>query len=352
MKIAITADLHLTDRDRNPERFETLENLLADLRAEDVNTLIIAGDLFDETRQNYAEFEQILRRDENQEISIIAIPGNHDPTIDDRKIVADNLEIITTPTLRELDGLPFLFLPYEAGTTMGEKIELYSDQLPANNWVLVSHGDLVEGLRIPNPAESGVYMPLGRRDVATYIPATVILGHIHAVTDSPPVHYVGSPCGIDITETGRRKYVIYDTDAKQVERRDIKTPILYFIASFVVVPVEDEADHLRKLINEEKDKWNLKTDEIAKARIRVSIVGYSSDRSALQDVLDEEFQSFTFYKGERPSVRDVANSGDTDRHTIAQGVQEMVKGLDWPDGMDQPNEQDILLAALHIIYGE
>jgi len=352
MKIAITADLHLTERGQNPERFETFENLLAALHPEGVNTLIIAGDLFDETRQNYAEFEQICRRDENQEISIIAIPGNHDPSIDDRKIVADNLEIITTPTLQKLGDLLFLFLPYEAGTTMGEKIAPLSDQLPANQWVLVGHGDLVEGLRIPNPAESGVYMPLGRRDIEAYKPVTVILGHIHAATESPPVFYVGSPCGLDISETGRRKYAIYDTDAKQVERREVKTPILYFIASFVMVPVEDEAGYLRKLIKEEKDQWNLTPDEIAKAQIRVSIAGYSSDRSALQDVLDEEFQNFTFYKGERPSVRDVANSDDTDRHAVAQGVQEMVKGLDWSDGMDQPNEQDILLAALHIIYGE
>ena len=74
MKIAITADLHLTSREQRPERFEALENILADLHAQEIDTLIIAGDLFDQSRQNYAEFEQLCRKPEHTNLNLYVIP--------------------------------------------------------------------------------------------------------------------------------------------------------------------------------------------------------------------------------------------------------------------------------------
>jgi exonuclease SbcD len=167
-----------------------------------------------------------------------------------------------------------------------------------------------------------------------------------------PVYYAGSPCGLDITESDRRTYLIYDTDTNKVDRRVLNTPILYFRAEFVMVPVEDEAEHLRKMIEEVKDNWNLTPEEINKSQIRISIVGFSSDRVALQDILDEEFRGFTFYKGERPTVAKVAVSYDIDRQTIAQGVEEKINNLEWSDELGLTDVDAIRLAALHIIYGE
>jgi len=351
MKIAITADLHLTDSDRNSERFETLENLLADLRGEGVNTLIIAGDLFDDSQQDYSDFETLCSMPEYEDLSILVIPGNHDSDIDNRQIVADNVDIISEPTIRDLDKRPFLFIPYKAQMTMGHVIASKSLELTRDRWILVGHGDWAGGLRELNPTETGVYMPLFRRDIETYRPAKVFLGHIHGAMDSP-VYYAGSPCGLDITESDRRTYLIYDTDTNKVDRLVLNTPILYFRAEFVMVPVEDEAEHLRKMIEEVKDNWNLTPEEINKSQIRISIVGFSSDRAALQDILDEEFRGFTFYKGERPTVAKVAISYDIDRQTIAQGVEEKINSLEWSDELGLADVDAIRLAALHIIYGE
>ena len=252
MKIAITADLHLTDRDRNPERFETFENLLAALLAEGVKTLIVAGDLFDETRQDYSDFENLCSKPEYQELEILIIPGNHDADIDNRQIASRNVNIISGPAVLDRGERLFLFIPYKARMTMGAVIASKSPELPPDRWILIGHGDWAGGLRELNPAEKGVYMPLSRRDIQTYRPAKVILRHIHAASDSP-VYYVGSPCGLDISETGRRSFLIYDTDTNKVDRRELNTPVLYFRASFVMVPVEDEAEHLRKMIEEVKD---------------------------------------------------------------------------------------------------
>lgn len=354
MKIALTADLHLTSRDRNPERFETLENVLAEMRAERIETLIIAGDLFDDSRRDYSDFERLCSTTEYQDLEILVIPGNHDPAIDNRKIVVDNIEIITEPSIRELDGRTFLFLPYEDGKTMGEAIAQMSSNLVADKWVLVSHGDWAEGLRVPNPSEPGVYMPLTRGDIQAYKPMRAFLGHIHAAMDAPPVCYIGSPCGLDITETGRRRCLLYDTETNQVEAREVDTPVLYFNESFVIVPADDEAGYLRAQIEERKRQWDLSEEEKAKVQLRVKVAGYSADRLALQALLKEAFEEFAFYKGQQPDIDDVRNLDDMDRlerQAIAEQVQAGVQTLDWPFGGDEPDRQDVLLEALHIIYG-
>lgn len=351
MKIAITADLHLTSRAQNPERFETLETLLADMRDRGVSMVVIAGDLFDASRQNYAEFEQLCRDPNYQDITIAVIPGNHDPTIDNQQIVANNLKIINEPWIRDLDGRPFLFLPYRPGKTMGEEIEPFSDQLQPGEWILVAHGDWAGGLQIPNPAEPGVYMPLTRRDIEVYKPARVFLGHIHSPMDASPIHYVGSPCGLDISETGRRRCLLYDTNTNRVETVPLTTPVLYFNESFVIVPVPDEAAYLRAQIESRLDRWGLQPEEKARAVIRVKVAGYSADRAALRAVLQEAFADFHFYNGELPDIDRVSISDDLERHYIAEQVRASVESLEWPDGPDEPGADEILLEALHIIYG-
>ena len=351
MKIALTADLHLTTREHHPERYETLENMLADLRDSNIDTLIIAGDLFDTDSRNYAEFEQVCRDEQNRDIAIHVIPGNHDPAIDDNKIVADNLHIVTTPTIHDFDGRTFLFLPYQAGKNMGGILAQFDSQLPHNEWVLIGHGDWTDGIRQPNPTEPGVYMPLTRRDIEIFQPARVFLGHIHASMDAPPVHYVGSPCGLDITETGRRRCLIYDTYSNAVEGRVVATPILYFNESFVVIPTEDEETVLRAQIANRRRQWALSAEERAKVRLRVNVTGYSANRAALRSVLRDAFAGVTLYKNQEPNVDRVSNSDDVERHYIAEQVRTALEESSLPDGPDEPTLAEILLEALHIIYG-
>jgi DNA repair exonuclease SbcCD nuclease subunit len=54
MIVAVTADLHLTERETHPERFDALDNILEQAVREGIGTLIIAGDLFDEDCRNYS----------------------------------------------------------------------------------------------------------------------------------------------------------------------------------------------------------------------------------------------------------------------------------------------------------
>ena len=105
-------------------------------------------------------------------------------------------------------------IPYLPGKTMGDVIGMFADDIEPREWVLCGHGDWLEGRRSPNPYEPGTYMPLTRSDLTQYQPAQVFLGHIHARRDEP-IHYPGSPCGLDISETGRRRFLLFDTDKNQ-----------------------------------------------------------------------------------------------------------------------------------------
>ena len=159
------------------------------------------------------------------------------------------------------------------------------------------------------------------------------------------------PCGLDITETGRRRCLLYDTDTNRVEPLAHATPVLYFDESFVIVPVADEEAYLRAQIEARQQEWALTPEEKEKAKLRVKVSGYSADRAALRPVLQDAFDGFDFYKGQEPDVAGVLVSDDLERHYIAEQVQANLEDLVWPEGRDEPGPDEILLEALHIIYG-
>jgi len=218
MKIAVTADLHLRKREDHPERYNALENIIEQTEAENIKTLIIAGDLFDKDSRNYSDFENLCKKHKSVQLHII--PGNHDPDISGKSIVGDNIHIYSTPTIKEAGSTRFLFIPYEAKSNMGEKIAEWKKEIQEKQWVLFAHGDYYGGVRQLNPLEPGIYMPLSRKDLEMFKPQVVFLGHIHKRLTLQNVHYAGSPCAMDISETGKRKF--FHSPAAKGARRKVE----------------------------------------------------------------------------------------------------------------------------------
>lgn len=353
MKLAVTADIHLTSRNAHPERYHALENILHQMLADGVNTLIIAGDLFDESSRNYAEFDEFCKTAKHREARFIIVPGNHDAHLTKEFITAENVEICFEPTIRRFGshGLTFLFLPYRLDKTMGEFIAAKADDLPENDWVLVGHGDWSEGMREPNPSEPGVYMPLTRTDIETYRPAKVILGHIHKPLDKDKVHYVGSPCGLDVTETGRRRFIVLDSETGSLKAAVVEADFIYFNESFVILPLRDESAFMKGQIAARIKQWDLKSHEKPKVRISVRCRGYTSDKTALLNTITEAFQGYRFYKEWEPDLSNVAVSDDLNLAEVANQVRDWIQQLDWQPGPEDPTKEGILLEALHVIYG-
>jgi DNA repair exonuclease SbcCD nuclease subunit len=349
MKIAVSADAHLRTRASHPERYNALENIMEQAVAARIENLIIAGDLFDKDFQNYSEFEDLCRRYPALRLHII--PGNHDPNISGKSIAGDNIRIYTEPTILEMGSVKFLLLPYEEQAKMGEAIARMESVIDGMQWVLVGHGDFFGGVKEPNPLEPGTYMPLSKRDLGEFKPAAVLLGHIHKpYSPAANVHYVGSPCGLDISETGRRSFLVYDTADGNIETRFIETDVLYFTASFLIVPRDNEAALLKEEIARRVESWTIDPSHHSKVRVRVEAKGYATDRNAVLKELESGFQGFKYFKGEGPRIDQLSVSSDDQLQAIADRTMKLISELDWSFGGDEPTREQVETAALSVIY--
>lgn len=354
MKIAVTADLHLTNRQSNPERYQSFERILDQLIDRQIHVLVIAGDLFHESCRNYHDFEKICRESKYQVMDIHVIPGNHDNKLDSKSMSVENVTIHSEPTIHQFDLMcqPIFFLPFQSEKTMGDVIAVFRPHLEPNGWILVGHGDWVEGVRDANPMEPGIYMPLTRPDVELFQPSRVILGHIHKPTDRGIVHYPGSPFPLDITETGRRRMQILDLENGHVESLSINADRIYFDESLIILPVEDEAEYIESQVRAKQADWSLSNEDKRKAIIRIKVRGYTADKKGLSEILKQSFQGYSFYKDSGPDLDEVSLANDLERAEIARRVQNAVDEMSWPATEDEPSRNEILLQALHVIYGD
>ncbi|TET45728.1 hypothetical protein E3J62_06640 [candidate division TA06 bacterium] len=352
MKVAITGDIHLTEKGKHPERWKTLENILRQITQKGVNTLLIIGDLFDSDYQSYFEFDKLTSQYPAIEFHII--PGNHDPAVSEKVLSGSNVRVYVQPEIVRFgdSGFPILLLPYKSDKTMGEEIATFNEQLQRGNWILAGHGDWFGSIRAPNPSEPGTYMPLSRKDVEDYGPALTLLAHIHKPLDdlSSHVHYVGSPCGLDITETGRRRYFILDTKTLELQTVPADSQVIYFSETIAVFPVENEKEYLEKQIQTIKDRWSVRPEERSKVWIRVKVRGYCSNIRELKKVLKREFGDFSFYDNEGADVSEVYASDNYELSEIGRRVCEKISQEDWTGSDEEPAVDDIIFHALETIY--
>ncbi|MBN2031394.1 metallophosphoesterase [bacterium] len=354
MKIAVTADPHLTSLKDHPERYHAMENILDQMLKADIYTLIIAGDLFHADFPNYAEFDDLCQKPDYRNIQFHIIPGNHDSQLHSRMLASDNTKIYSKPAIQPFDlmSLPFLFLPYQKNKNMGEVIASFHSELSPNEWILIGHGDWIEGMRESNPFEPGVYMPLTRSDVERFRPAQVVLGHIHKPLDRESVHYLGSPCGLDITETGKRRFLVIDSENGSVESKTVDTDLIFFDESFIILPVEDEAAFIKNQVLASMKAWQIVESEKKKVKLRVRVNGYCRDKHGLMATLKACVKNVSFYQDEEPDLSGVSISDDVDRAEITRRVLEKMRALKWPQNEEEPGKEEMMLEALHVIYGD
>ena len=347
MRIAVTADVHLSPGEDHPERLNALADILGQLSGLDVDHLIIAGDLFDRDKEGYAEFDGLCNGFPG--ITIEVIPGNHDLNLAPGHLLGENVTVHDQPSLVEHDGRQMLFVPFVKGTTMGETIAEFSSGLVPGEWVLVGHGNYGGGLSTPHPYEPGVYMPLARRDIDHSQPASVLLGHIHVPTDTPPVHYPGSPCGLNITESGPRRFLVLDTDTLTLTPHTVNSDIVFMRERFVVLPEEGEDARLQQEITARLAAWDLNDTMRSRVQVRIEASGFCEDREAIRDVLVEGFSEYTL-EGGQPRLTGLEVNPDLQLMSLASRVRACTEQFEWPWGDDEPEQQDVILEALAIVY--
>ncbi len=357
MKIAITADIHLKTNKEYPERYNALKNILDVLLEENIATLIIAGDLFDIKSQSYPLFDELCKQEKYSHIRFYVICGNHDSAISPKYFTADNIKVFNEPEIMTFgdSGVKFFFVPYRLGKSMGEVIADYKashEDALSNIWILIGHGDYLSGMRELNSYEAGIYMPLSRSDIEYYEPAKAILGHIHKKMDLGKVHYAGSPCGMDINETGKRSFLILDSNNLDITSKTVDTDYIFFNETLIVLPTSNEFEDINNKIADLIKSWELGKNEIHKARIRFKVKGYTSDIKKLDLILKKALSMFTFYNNEEPDTTGVLLFNDSERISIVERVKENISKLDENLGYSQIKKDNILEQALHIMLKE
>ncbi len=290
-KIAITADIHLSNNEKYRERYNALLKLLDYLTKNDINHLIIAGDLFDKDSLNYKEFEEVCSKKEYQNISFYIIPGNHDLNLTSKFFTAKNIKIIEKPEIISFNNneLSFLFIPYKEKTTIGEEVGNFFPNLVDKKWVLIGHGDYIEGQRIPNPYEEGVYMPLTRSDICNLNPSFVFLGHIHKPFNVNNFYYPGSLYPLHRNETGERRFLLLDTEKQKVESITIDSDVIYYNEKLTLLPFlsknETEKyieDYIKKMLH----SANLSETNQKKIKLTLDASGYiTEDKKEIEEVI-------------------------------------------------------------------
>ena len=353
LKIAITADVHLTSIKQNPERYHALENVLDYLSKHQITELIIAGDLFDAKFQQYSEFDNLINKKTYQKINTLAIAGNHDVGVRNDFFTSDRIQIIDSPTILNKSeyGMDILLIPYERKRKISQVITDSNSNFKQGTWVLISHCDWLGGIREINQYEVGIYMPLTRQDIGIYKPRFVFLGHVHKKNFIENVYIPGSPCGLDITETGRRSFLILDTSTGYVEEQYIDTDIIYFDETLIALPADDESKFIDSQISNILSKIN-KTRDGKEICLRLRVKGYSSNIKKLKERITESFKPYRFYKDEEIDFSELKVSENIEKNYVAERVKEIIQSSNLESNIDEPTQEQILLSALDIIYKE
>jgi DNA repair exonuclease SbcCD nuclease subunit len=372
MKIAVTADLHL---DTNyPARSHALGDILEQLEAEGISDLIIAGDLFDKDGDDSAYPHLLDPCRAHPSVRLHVIPGNHDPEKSLRDVSLENLLKYLEPATFDFDGFTMLFLPYRNGVSMGDSLLAEKSQVGEGPWGFVGHGDFIEGQREPNPRKKGVYMPLKQGDLNDPDLRQVFLGHIHKPTPfqsstAPKVIYPGSPQGLDVTESGPRRFLVYDTESDEVFERKVNCSLIYLNETILVVPSSREKEALIEEFKARLDKPNLTEDELReKTRLRLRVEGFALDKDALVESFSRALAEcgVGLYEDSNPNFDGVLTASDPQKKILAldalRNLDQLAAGTDelfsedvegsshWDFGGNEPTVEQVKMAALRAVY--
>ncbi len=348
MQIGITADLHL--RENNIERFNAFKSILNTLRYKGIKNLIVAGDLFDKETLDYSLFEKICY--DFKDIEILLLPGNHDENIEQRFFTTKNIRVLKKITMLNFDNVYLLLVPYISKSSMDEEItRFFMDNEVPSNWILIGHGDYLTSKRAENKYERGFYMTLTSNIIDRFFPKLVLLGHIHKPDRYGKVIYTGSPVGIDFTETGKRRFLILNTEKMDVEYEYVKTDIIYFSEEILVTPI-NEIENVKNKLDTMIKNWNLEENEMNKVKLKLKVYGFSYERNILKDEILKHLSLKNIIFNEEDLEFNVNVVKEDVRFYLLEKFLNVVEEFEINKICSFADKNDIIEAGMETIFGE
>ncbi len=230
IRILHTADLHLDSpfssvtldmgEAAKRELRKTFSDMIGYARAQQVDLILISGDLFDSGFATRETAALITRELENAPCPVVIAPGNHDPydsnSIWSKKSFSDNVHIFDSSELSYFDfpksgvrvyGYAFTASSMRQCPISGKTVE---DGNTVN--ILCAHGDTSSAL--------SQYCPLTYADLSSFGADYAALGHIHnpeaeneaLEAKGISAAYCGCPQGRDFGECGIKGAILVDIE--------------------------------------------------------------------------------------------------------------------------------------------
>lgn len=237
MKILHTADLHLAED--TPERWDALGCLVKTAEKQEVDALIIAGDLFDQNVAAENMRQRLRSLTGGNKFQVIILSGNHDyKSYRDGLYFGDNVTVIGDPETPFTAGdVKIWGLPYRkiSGVKMVTELQLMGSRMdPADKNILLFHGELLDAFfSREDMGDEGKsrYMPVKLSYFETLPLVYVLAGHFHSRSTSWRLPggglfiYPGSPVAITRKETGIRTATLISPGE---EPREIKLDTVHY----------------------------------------------------------------------------------------------------------------------------
>ncbi len=288
VKIAHVADVHLGAKCRGigiryeqriNEIVSTFYKIVKICEDENVDFLLIAGDLFDDVSISGAYLKELKKVFAKVSFKIIISPGNHDPFTPDSPYNTKWPENVFI--FKDLKMDKFSFPEYDLDIWGAAFVSPYKNKNFMNLVdvdrdkinLCVIHGNL-------SNAETDDYCPISARDIETSGMDYIALGHIHKRSNIGCVGkthfaYPGCPEGSGFDEIGAKGFYI-GTIAKgicELEFREVSRRI-YENLEVNISHLNSEYDIIDKILNELQERFGANYyDNLYK----IVLTGYTSE---------------------------------------------------------------------------
>lgn len=354
MRILHTADLHL--RKYDDERWRTLQIVTEIARNENVDFLIISGDLFDRGIDAENLRTKMRRIFSKMPFETVAIQGNHDvDAFQPGAHFGDNFTILSDPFKPiEREEVRIIGMPFEAvdgKEVLSRILSLKKILLDTKINILVYHGELLDAFFSRDEfGEEGRerHMPVKLSYFDELNVNYVLAGHFHtrfyvkSLKNGGYFVYPGSPISITKKETGQRKVDIFDLGSPPREYL-LDTP--HFEAVHVTVDPfakEDPIEIVRRKLAETH----------AAANILLTVDGYvnSAEINRTETQIIDEIKKLTVARLAEDPCLEIKDVKTILENNLFQSFLEKLKRLKYESEKDRAMRELAIRAMVGAKY--
>lgn len=259
MKMLHTADIHL--HNDHPRRLQALDKILSLGREQEIDLLLIAGDLFDDHLQAELLRNDVRRLFNNLPFKVLAIPGNHD----ERAFAAENfygsefIPLTSKPfSVWEQGDWRVTGLPYYQGSFSKLIPDLKRAVAPGKTNILLIHCSW----SLPHYSGQDYggderYLPVTEETLTGLGYNYILAGHFHTAYRQRKLPcgslfiYPGSPVSVTSKEQGPRSVNLLDS----LGCRQLLLPTWYYYTLEFNVSLDTKGalEELAQKLNEHSD---------------------------------------------------------------------------------------------------